>query len=147
MASAGGPGLASTWSAGDLPGKIDPHAEQPRLDAVEGISSPFAAPVQGNDVECVASHFVVCGLAPGLLEPNAQPPPESWVLDAVCTVAPSRGETVPEGFTLLDAAVSGQRAAVGVDGLLLAYRLRPLLTLARARLAPALGVAPAETRT
>ena len=99
--------------------------EPPPLGTAEGLHSR-EVPRLPCHAECVASHFVVCGFAPGQLEPNVRPPDEGWALEAVCTIA--RGEAVPEGFTLLTTA-SGHRASIGADALQLAYRLRPLQTV------------------
>ena len=53
--------------------------EPPPLGTAEGLHSR-EVPRLPCHAECVASHFVVCGFAPGQLEPNLRPPDEGWAL-------------------------------------------------------------------
>ena len=66
-----------------------------------------------DEVECVASHFLVVGLQPGPLQPLL--PVEQGcddVLTGVCVVLPSKGEECPPGYTLIESTPDGQRASL-----------------------------------
>ena len=60
-----------------------------------------------EEVECVASHFVVVGIQPGLLQPLL-PVEEGCedVLTDVCIVLPSKGEECPAGYTLIESSLN-----------------------------------------
>ena len=78
-------------------------------------SSSCVAPEdeQRDEVECVVSHFVVCGLEPGQLQPLV-PVEEGCdeILMDVAVVLPSKGEEAPEGYTLIETTPDGQRASL-----------------------------------
>jgi len=71
------------------------------------------------DVECLAAHFVVCGLAPGNLEPNTLSLGRSCprvnasleVITDIAIVAPGRGECIPPGYVPVLTAGGGARSA------------------------------------
>lgn len=66
-----------------------------------------------EEAECVASHFLVCGLRPGSLQPLL-PVEEGCdeVLTDICVVLPSKGEECPPGYTLIESTPDGQRASL-----------------------------------
>ena len=65
------------------------------------------------EVECIASHFAVCGVTPGALEPiDGRAAGSLDVLVDVCVVLPGKGEVVPPGFTLITQTPNGQRASL-----------------------------------
>ena len=87
-------------------------ASQQSAWRMERARSSFDSYLQ-DEVECVASHFLVVGLQPGLLQPLL--PVEQGcddVLTDVRIVLPSKGEECPPGYTLIESTPDGQRASL-----------------------------------
>ena len=114
----------------------------PRLTRTPSFDAAAAASERAQKVECVASHFVVCGLSTsGLLDPLGLMSDEV-VIDDACIVLPGRGEECPAGYSFVTEQPSGHRASLNQGNVLgsevsLAIRLasrhdavRPLTGLA-----------------
>lgn len=74
------------------------------------------------DAECLAAHFVVCGLAPGLLEPNSfgdssRVDASHEVITDIAIVSASRGELIPPGYEPVLTAGGGARSAPAIGSI------------------------------
>ena len=90
----------------------------PRLTRTPSFDAAAAASERAQKVECVASHFVVCGLSTsGLLDPLGLMSDEV-VIDDARIVLPGRGEECPAGYTFVTEQPSGHRASLNQGNVL-----------------------------